>query len=90
MATLTAADVRDIWAVVYRKGDGKEEFGKPPVSLPTAAQVVSIAQAAEDRGTAAFNSFKTDAEAILGRTLTVMAAKKFFRAWLRWRDRQGG
>ena len=89
MAVLNIEAVRTLWRSVFREGDGKEEC-KEWATLPTGNQIQQSFQAIEDRTTAAFALAKADIETILGHSITATAMKKLGRAWLRWRDSQGG
>ena len=89
MAVLTNADVMELWLLLYRKGEGKEEFGKNGNVLPTVAQRAAIFQAIEDRMIAAVGQVDGDIDAILGRNVPIAAVRKAVCVWLRWRDQKG-
>lgn len=87
MATLTAADYKDIRKSCYVKGGGKEEL-KTLASLPNEPTLLSIFQAAEDRTIAAFVLFRADMESALGipsNPASLALAKKLYVAYLLWK-----
>lgn len=87
MATLTAADYRDIRKSCYAKGAGKEEL-KALSSLPNEATLLSVFQAAEGRTVAAFLLFRADMESLLGipqNAASLALAKKLYVAYLLWK-----
>lgn len=95
MAILNASDYGQLRRALYRIGDGKEEVKAWP-NLPNETQLLAMFQAVEDRMVAAAVQARNDMETILGHNLgpdaTTRAAalRKIIRAWMRWRDANGG
>jgi hypothetical protein len=85
MATLTAADYRELRKACYANGAGKEEF-KALASLPNEGQLLACFQVLEDWVTNDFAGLKTDMQTALGGvTITTPHAKKIIAAFLLWK-----
>lgn len=87
MATLVAADYREIRKAAYQAGAGKEEL-KALASLPNEPTLLTIFQAAEDRTVAAFALFRADMEAALGipqNAASLALARKLYAAYVSWK-----
>ena len=83
MAVITDANVKEMYLTLYRKGEGKEEIKADGLLSP--ATIKAVFQALEDRFENGRVALKADMDAAAGRTLTPAAAKKYGRAWLRWK-----
>lgn len=89
MATLTPQNYGDLRRSLYRPGDGKEEL-KALASLPNEAKLLAAFQAIETGIITAYPQIKANTDAALGVTTSAALFKKMFRAYIRWRDKQGG
>jgi len=83
MAILTDANVKEIWLSLYRKGEGKEEIKAD--GLPSRAERKAIFQAFEDWFETQRAPLKGRINTAAGRTVSNAVAKKYGRAWLRYK-----
>lgn len=83
MAVITDADVREMYLSLYRKGEGKEEIKADGLVDP--ATIKAIFQALEDWYKGERATVKALMVTAKESAMTNAAAKKYGRAWLRWK-----
>ena len=83
MTQIIDADLREMYLQLYRKGEGKEEIKADGLLSPMILK--AIFQAIEDWFEAERPAIKVAIVAAAGRPMTNAAAKKYGRAYLRWK-----
>ena len=83
MAVITGVDLRDMWRQLYRKSEGKEEIKADGLLSPTV--IKAVFQAIEDWFEGERATVKAAIVAAAGRPVSNAAAKKYGKAWMRWK-----
>lgn len=85
MATISAADYKQLRRTVFTLGKGKEEL-KARANLPNETQAMAVFQALEDDTISHFTDVKTLIDSNIGGAATSNAlAQKVYAAYLQWK-----
>lgn len=84
MGILTSEDYTELRKIIYRQGVGKEELKALPY-LPNKNQLKAVFQEIEDYWENTQATLKSDMDTAMGQTITNALAKKFGKAWMKWK-----